>query len=100
MLCKPGLVKSVCIFTLVTLKPRRSTLSKRPVEMDTKGKQMDFERDFKIIAKKLVSVPEGLDYALGSGNFGKAYLVNEKNGPWKNRSDYAKLNKAIIKMNL
>ena len=84
MLCKPRLVKSVCIFTLVTIKPR-STLSKRPVEIGTKRKQMDFERDFKIIAKKLVSVPEGLDYALGSGNFGKAYLVNEKNGPRKNR---------------
>ena len=46
---------------------------------------MDFERDFKIVAKQLVPVPEGLDYALGSGNFGKAYLVNEKNGPSKNR---------------
>ena len=46
---------------------------------------MNFERDFKIVAKQLVSVPEGLDYALGSGNFGKAYLVEEKNGPWKNR---------------
>ena len=49
---------------------------------------MDFERDFKIIAKKLVSVPDGIDYALGSGNFGKAYLVKEKNGPWKNRWDF------------
>ena len=96
MVCEPGLVKSGCIFTLVTIKPR-SSLSKRSVEINTKRKQMDFERDFKIIAKKLVSVPEGLDYALGSGNFGKAYLVNEKNGPRKNRSDYANLNKAIIK---
>ena len=57
---------------------------------------MDFERDFKIIAKKLVSVQEGLDYALGSGNFGKAYLVKEKNGSWKDRSDDSKLNLAIL----
>ena len=46
---------------------------------------MDFEEDFKIIAKKIVSVSEGLDFPLGRGNFAKAYLVKEKKGPRNNR---------------
>ena len=46
---------------------------------------MDFDRDFKIIAKKEVSVNEGLDFPLGRGHFGMAFLVKEKNGPWNNR---------------
>ena len=28
---------------------------------------------------------EGLDYEIGGGHFGKAYLVKEKSGPWNNR---------------
>ena len=46
---------------------------------------MDFENNFTVIAEKEVPVSERLDYALGSGRFGKAYLVTEKDGPWKNR---------------
>ena len=46
---------------------------------------MDFDAEFKIIAKKELSVTEGLNYPMGKGNFGKAFLVTEKNGPWKNR---------------
>ena len=46
---------------------------------------MNFEEDFKIIAKKIVPVSEGLEFPLGRGNFAKAYLVKEKNGPWNNR---------------
>ena len=48
---------------------------------------MDFNREFKIIAKMELSVVEGLDYPLGRGHFGKAFLVKEKNGPWNNRLD-------------
>ena len=46
---------------------------------------MSFEEDFKIVAKKTVPVLEGLDFYLGKGNFGKAYLVKENKGPWNNR---------------
>ena len=46
---------------------------------------MDFDEEFKIIVKKELPVNKGLDYPLGGGNFGKAFLVTEKNGPWKNR---------------
>ena len=46
---------------------------------------MSFEEDFKIVARKTVPVLEGLDFYLGRGNYGKAYLVNEKKGPWNNR---------------
>ena len=48
---------------------------------------MNFEEDFKIIGKP-VPVSEGLDFYLGRGNFGKAYLVKEKKGPWNNRYDF------------
>ena len=46
---------------------------------------MNFEEDYQIIAKKIVPVSEGLDYEIGGGHFGKAYLVKEKSGPWNNR---------------
>ena len=46
---------------------------------------MDFNRDFKIIAKQEVSVTEGLDFPIGNGRFGMAFLVKEKNGPWNSR---------------
>ena len=49
---------------------------------------MDFNREFKIIAKMELSVVEGLDYPLGRGHFGKAFLVKEKNGPRNNRLDF------------
>ena len=52
---------------------------------------MNFDGEFKIIAKKELSVIEGLDYPLGRGNFGKAFLVTEKNGPWNNRLVLSKL---------
>ena len=52
--------------------------------MDT-GEEMDFDEEFKIIAKVELSVTKGLDYPLGRGHFGKAFLVREKNGPRNNR---------------
>ena len=51
---------------------------------------MDFHGEFKIIAKKELSITEGLDYPLGRGHFGKAFLVTEKNGLWNNRYDFRK----------
>ena len=52
--------------------------------MDT-GEEMDFDEDFKIIAKMELPVTKGLNYPLGRGHFGKAFLVKEKNGPRNNR---------------
>ena len=49
---------------------------------------MDFDGEFKIIARKELPVSEGLDYPLGRGNFGKAFLVREKNGPRNNRLEF------------
>ena len=46
---------------------------------------MNFDKDFEIIAKKGVPVPEGLDYPLGRGYYGMAFLVKEKNGPRNNK---------------
>ena len=46
---------------------------------------MKFEEDFQIVATKAVPVSEGLNFYLGRGNFGRAYLVKEKKGPWNNR---------------
>ena len=46
---------------------------------------MDFDEEFKIIAKKELPVIEGLNYPLGRGHFGKVFLVKKKNGPWNNR---------------
>ena len=47
--------------------------------------KMSFEENFQIVARKTVPVKDGLDFYLGRGNFGRAYLVKEKKGPWNNR---------------
>ena len=86
MLCEPGLIKPRRILTFVIIKPR-FTFAKWLVEID-KREEMDFDAEFKIIAKRELPVNEGLDYPLGRGHFGKAFLVKEKNGPRNNRLDF------------
>ena len=80
MLCEPGPIKPRRILTFVIIKPRFT----KSVEID-KREEMDFDEEFKIIAKMELSVTKGLDYPLGRGHFGKAFLVKEKNGPRNNR---------------
>ena len=47
---------------------------------------MSFEENFKIVASKIVPVDrEGLDYYIGRGNFGQAYLVKEKKDRWNKK---------------